>query len=1043
MTSGIITHIQRFSVHDGPGIRTTVFLKGCQMHCPWCHNPETYRPEPELQIFGGRCIGCGACSDRCEHGAHAIVDGRHVFHRERCVGCGHCAEVCYAQSRVLVGRTKTARQVADEVLADRAFYQSSGGGVTISGGEPLAQAKFTQAILELCKREGIPTAIETNLAWPWSHVALVAPSVDLFLVDLKLLDDAEHRAWTGVSNQHTLDNLRRLDAQHIPVIVRTPIIGGVNDHSDQIDAIADWLASLSNMLYYELLPYHPLGRSKHEALGMAPPRESFQSPPAARLEQLADCARWRAITVRVAGVTTGCPDDKSAYRGNRKPCPVAPTLPQGLSYAARLEHLRKMKEVQTQEKLRKLGYMNEDDYGLVLPPETSCWQPTPNHPNGSFYGLDGWSKNFCSLMDCHPVYVDPMDALAGRYMYLLNRLRTSNWPPEYDYSELKPEQERYGIISGIGNDAHFAPDYRIGLELGWGGLLAKVRRFRGQHGPEKAAFFQAEEDVILGIQGWIRRTVTAIEEAHSRESDPTLRENLREMADANRWLIDGPPRTLREACQWLAWFNMASRTYNRDGAGGQLDALLWPYYQRDLRDGRIDDEGAIFLLACLLLNDTRYYQLGGPDAQGRDQTNPLSLLILEASHRLGSTCNLTIRVHDGLDPHLLRKGVETLLQDRKGCPRFSGDKALVEGFMRNGYTTELARQRIAVGCNWMALPGLEYTMNDTVKINVAKVFTVAFAEMMATDVVEPSTGELWRRFENHLGRAVLCTARGIDHQLDHQHLNEPELLLNLLTHGPIERGLNVTNGGVDLYNMCIDGAGLATVADSLAALQQRIEQQQTLTWKEISQHLENNYAGRDGERVRLMMHTGPHFGEGDSLGDRWAGKLSRLLTRLVKERPTPGGRNMIPGWFSWADTIRLGRQVTATPDGRRAGEPISHGANPRPGCRSDGAATAMVKAVATVQPGYGNTAPIQLELDPGVADSDHAADIVTSLITTHFELGGTLFNINIVDADRLLEAHKDPAQFPDLVVRVTGFTAYFASLSPEFRQLVVDRVMRG
>lgn len=713
----------------------------------------------------------------------------------------------------------------------------------------------------------------------------------------------------------------------------------------------------------------------------------------------------------------------------------------GLDYDARLTHLREKKESQTQAKLRKLGYMNEDDYGMVLPPEDFAWNPTPNHANGSFYGLKGWADNFCSLMDCHPVYVDPKDALAGRYMVLLNRMRKCNWPPEFDYSELKPEQELYGIISGIGNDAHFAPDRRIGLALGWGGLLAKVRRCRSQHGLDKAGFFEAEERVIQAIQGLIRRTVEAIEAAEARENDPVLRDNLREMAEVNRWLIDGEPRTLREACQWLAWFNMASRTYNRDGAGGQLDELLRPYYERDRSEGRIDDEDAIFLLACLLLNDTQYYQLGGPDAHGRDQTSWLSFLIIEAAHRLKSTCNLTIRVHDGLDPQLFRKGVEYLLTDRKAWPRFSGDKALVEGFMRNGYSVELARQRIAVGCNWMALPGLEYTMNDTVKINVAKVFAVAFDEMMKTGA-QPSTTELWQRFEKHLQRAVLCTARGIDVQLDHQHLNEPELLLNLLCHGPIERGLNVTNGGVDLYNMCVDGAGLATVADSFAALQTRLETQQLMSWPELASHLEHNYAETEGERVRLMMQTGPHYGEGGSLGDQWAMKISKLFTGLVKAGPTPGGRLMIPGWFSWADTIRLGKVVGATPDGRRAGEPISHGANPKPGFRADGAATAMVQAIAAIQPGYGNTAPVQLELDPGVAQADDAVDMVCRLIQTHFDLGGTLFNVNVVDAARVLEAHKDPSKFPDLVVRVTGFTAYFANLSPDFRQLVVDRIVQ-
>jgi pyruvate formate lyase activating enzyme len=312
LINGVVTHIQRFSVHDGPGIRTTVFLKGCQMHCPWCHNPETYRPQPELQVFAQRCIGCGACVDRCiEHGRE-IVDGRLVFHRERCVACGRCAEVCYAQSLVLVGQTMTAGQVAEEVLADREFYQSSAGGVTISGGEPLVQPEFTRAILELCKQEGIHTAVETNLGCPWARVAGLAPAVDLFLADVKLLDDAEHRQWTGTSNRHTLDNLRRLDAEHKPVVVRTPVVGGVNDRPDQIAAIADFLAGLSNVQEYELLPYHPLGSGKYEALGLAPPGPRFQTPTAEQLDHLAAAARRPAFEVRVAGVAAHRSSNQSA-----------------------------------------------------------------------------------------------------------------------------------------------------------------------------------------------------------------------------------------------------------------------------------------------------------------------------------------------------------------------------------------------------------------------------------------------------------------------------------------------------------------------------------------------------------------------------------------------------------------------------------------------------------------------------------------------------------------------------------------------------------
>jgi pyruvate formate lyase activating enzyme len=299
--NGVVTHIQRFSVHDGPGIRTTVFLKGCQLRCPWCHNPETYRAQPELQVFAQRCIGCGACIARCPEHARRLVDGQLVFDRERCVACGRCAETCYAQALVLVGQTKTAGQVAEEVLADRAFYESSDGGVTISGGEPLAQASFTRAILELCREEGVHTAIESNLAWPWATVARLLPVVDLFMVDVKLWDDAEHRTWTGVSNQQTVDNLRRLDAEGKPLVVRTPIICRVNDRVDQIAAIADFLSGLANVRQYELLPYHPLGMGKYEALGLTSPWPRFQSPSAEQLQALADAARRPTFEVRVGG----------------------------------------------------------------------------------------------------------------------------------------------------------------------------------------------------------------------------------------------------------------------------------------------------------------------------------------------------------------------------------------------------------------------------------------------------------------------------------------------------------------------------------------------------------------------------------------------------------------------------------------------------------------------------------------------------------------------------------------------------------------------
>lgn len=702
-------------------------------------------------------------------------------------------------------------------------------------------------------------------------------------------------------------------------------------------------------------------------------------------------------------------------------------------YAGRIARLVAKKKEQTLAKYRRFGKADEDDYGYVLPPEE--FMRTFRFPvldeNGSFHGVSAWAKNYRALLEAHPVYVDPDDALAGRWMFMMSRMRAgyqlSLAPFPVDYSFLHHDQELYDLTHGIGKDAHFAPDYRIGLSLGWGGLTRKVERSLEAHkfDPEAVELLNAELEALAGIRNWIHRTAMAAE-------GELRRINLR--------LENDPPETLREACQWIVWFNMASRTYNRDGAGGQLDEILRPYYERDIAAGRIDDEDAVYYIACLLLNDPHYYQIGGPDPNGKDQTSRISFLILEAAHALKTPCNLTIRVHDRMDEKLFRRGVEILLEDNLGYPRFSGDNALIEGFMRNGYSIELARERIALGCNWMSIPGREYTLNDTVKINLMKVFEVAFNEI--ADSGKFSLGALHECYQKHLARAAFCIAEGLDFHLAHQYRNEPELLLNLLCYGPIEKGRDASHGGVDFYNMCCDGAGLAVVADSFAALQTQVVERKRIAWKECVEAVRSDFRNENGEQIRRLLASSPRFGHGGTCADEWAVTLTHDFAEAFPNgRRTPEGRLIIPGLFSWADTLRFGKTVGATPNGRRAGEPSSHGANPCPGFRKDGAATAVAKAVASVQCGYGNTSPLQLELDASFVNCADPVGRLMALFRTHFKLGGTLINVNIVDAKTLRAAQKEPEKFPDLIVRVTGFTSYFIMLSPEFRDFVVKRII--
>ena len=719
------------------------------------------------------------------------------------------------------------------------------------------------------------------------------------------------------------------------------------------------------------------------------------------------------------------------------------TLPaeQTMGYRDRLRVLRERKVEDTRDKAGYKPFADSDDYGAIMPPADFTFARYENHADGSWYGYDGWSKNFYTLMAEHPVFIDPCDAFPNRWMNCMTWLRGGRgFHPDYSYDHLKEEQAKYGIVPGIGADAHFGGDYSIGLSLGWGGLLAKLAHHRPLN-PGHEAFYDAEELTIRGIQAWMRRTVEAIDRAIPVEQNPALRENLRRMRESTAYLVEGAPKTLRHACEWLCWFNMASREYNRDGAGGQLDELLRPYYEADLAQGIIDRDEALYYLACLLLNDAHYYQVGGIAPDGRDLITYFSYMVLEAADWLDSSCNITVRVHEGMDRTFLRTAVGYLFKNKNGWPRFSGDQALCEGFMRKGYSRELAVQRVAVGCHWMSLPGLEYTLNDCVKTNNARIFRLALDEMMA-DGAPRSTERLFALYCRHARRAVEVTAQGIRFHLLYQVENEPELMLNLISHGPVERGLDISAGGAMYYNMCIDGTGIATVADSFAALEQRIEREQKLDWDEMYAALQADFAGERGEYLRRMLSASNRYGGGGTPADAWAVRVSRAFSEDVNAMDGDGVK-FIPGWFSWSNTIVLGKVVGATPNGRRAGEPINHGANPHPGFRKDGALTAMSNAICAIQPGYGNTAPIQLELDPGMARDEEGIDKIVAYIRAICQQGATLLNINIIDAEDILAANENPDAYPDLVVRVTGFTAYFCLLTPDFRKLVVERILRA
>ncbi len=264
---GIIFDIKKYAIHDGPGIRTTVFFKGCPLKCQWCHNPESWSFQPELMFLANHCIKCGSCVEFCPQDAISLPGNDYpLTNPQLCRSCGECVQGCPVSARKIVGRQVSAAEVMEEIEKDTVFYDESGGGVTFSGGEPLAQPDFLLELLEKCHQLDIHTAVDSTCYAPRNIIESLIPVTDLFLCDIKIMDSSKHRYYTGLSNEVILDNIRFLARQGCRIILRLPVIAGVNDDQANIEATGRFAAELGTMQRIDVLAYNSSGWDKNNRL---------------------------------------------------------------------------------------------------------------------------------------------------------------------------------------------------------------------------------------------------------------------------------------------------------------------------------------------------------------------------------------------------------------------------------------------------------------------------------------------------------------------------------------------------------------------------------------------------------------------------------------------------------------------------------------------------------------------------------------------------------------------------------------------------------
>ncbi|MEW6364399.1 MAG: glycyl-radical enzyme activating protein [Acidobacteriota bacterium] len=1079
-----IFDVQRFCLHDGPGIRTVVFFKGCSLGCSWCQNPESKRRSFEMAFYADRCAGCLECRRVCEQGA-IIAEGNGRIDRSKCDACGKCADICPQEALRKIGRDESTSQLLDQIALDGSYFSATGGGVTLSGGEPLLQPEAAAELLAGCRRAGINTTVETCGAVKWDAFELARPYTDLFFFDLKAGDEEQHHQLVGTEISRIFGNAERLIETGARVEFRMAVVPGQNDGQMSLDGIAGFLEKQrSNTI--SLLPYHSGGIAKIDRIGSNQPKLAISRAEADQaLARAAEFFTARGLTVSIASAQTDGTGDarpstftERVWRLRRvvQSTPPAVCLERArlvTRYFVERKNRRKPVIVQKAEALR---HVLRNRSAKIYDDELLVGNFSSKRVGGGLFPeLHGvtFLEDLLSI-EKRPVNPLRMEA-AEKWEFLLRivpfwltrflALKAFPLPRATRFIRDQILSRRY-VINETGGISHFVPDYATLLRLGTSGIRANASALFAKTKHDSARdFYQAVDIVCQGLEDMARQFAELARRLASECAEAGRRAELEEIARSCERVPRLKAETLREALQSILFAQIAMNLESLDNAisPGRLDFILDPYYRADKAAGRIDERAARELIGCFTVKmseivpvfsgritrihggmfNGQVVVVGGVDREGRDSTNELTWMFLDAMDELRMRQpNYHARVHADSPPEYLDR-VARALQGGSGAPSLMNDDVVVPMLVGRGIGLPDARDYSPVGCVEPVACGLTFGSTDAALVNLA--LPLEWALGLKKDGSPPpeaahfgSIGEVveeFRRRTDYLVDLLVADLRAIERANARLH---PTPLTSLLIGGCLESGVDSTAGGARYNASGVQAVGIADVADSLAAMEDVVFRRKLCTMVDLLGALRSDFDG--AHTIRGWLQRAPKYGNDDPEADRYAGLVMRVFSDSLSRHENTRGGKYLAGFYSVTAHSAFGEVTGALPSGRAAGRPLANGLSPASGRDRLGPTASLNSAARLDLTSLArNGVNVNLLLERSLLAGDQGVAALTGLTRGYFANGGMQYQINVLDRAMLEKAAAEPNAYPWLLVRVSGYSAYFNDLSPGMKQEIIER----